>query len=559
MKNKILFIVILGFIINTNAQKIEQLKVFDLEPNASTPFTIINSNFDQLKKELNFLFWKSAAYSICRRPTFYGKIYQTRDQQQIFPYHVKQLPTIGKVTLDANTFNTKYKIETFHPYFDLKKSESVYFSPKKDKILNGLEGVPGDKIKHNEREINSVFTDFPVPDKKNNQKIIFSIINNTVSYNEYEKVFKFDIHKGWKMEENNKVLHKLDIPDLKKYSPIHKQQNYLKNKFVIGWFKNKENKALYKLVFYNVENDKVVVKDFDFKVPRKLVSGYNFVFDKNLNPKGILAVFGYHKKGKKQRNIYPKNRFDFIYMDLNGNEIINTKIDYGTEKDYKKTFMPVFVTVKPSGDLLFLNSHKKSFVNYEIEVFSLNKQGQLKLNSTFSKSKDVFDKTIIYYYREISNAKPFKLKDYYVFEGIVADKIFDNNQKKYIDSYTGVYDIILNKNLEFVNVNMNFMQPGAKGKIIKKDFKDDKRVALFEKNNQVYIRDIILDNNKPDILFKYLKIVFDKETESNFFGRISLDNTYIDKDKKEIYLPKIFYTKFRPVQTVKIGMAKIKY
>ena len=188
------------------------------------------------------------------------------------------------------------------------------------------------------------------------------------------QLLKYDEEEGFvtKLVRNDLAVLNTE-PQLEGYRKVADKRQYGQHEY-IAWFANKTDN---KYTFIQADSTGLThAKEIRFEAPRKLKEANILVYDEQLNPKGYLTLFGYHKKGKKYRGLYPATKFDAIYIGLDGEIIFQTTFDLGSSRHFRHVLNPLMVIEQENQELRIANywTHLP-LSSGEYQLFDLSSRG----------------------------------------------------------------------------------------------------------------------------------------------------------------------------------------
>ncbi len=509
--------------------------------------------------------------------SFFGKILSSAERDNMFEYTV--IPLVYEKTIDAADFSpVNSKKILFHKVDSVPNDKNVYFKQRTGFIDISFPFKTGHKIKYHYRDINVPLKYAPEFEK--------DIINLTYIEPKGEGLlglknvkptlvakrgfFTYDENKGYISKTKTTDITTLsDDERLKGYHFIQNTDQIFNKKY-FAWFVKENDFSKYKLVVSD-EKGNFSINTFDFEAPRKLKVYNKSVYNKNLDLKGVVNIFGYHRKGKKNRDIYPVNKFDVIYMNTDGETLIKTKIDYGTEKKYKNVLTPILVFEKDDRQLEFINNHILSLFKSNYEKFYLNNEGGTELISS-NEYFELKDNSRINYYDYLSDFdRVDKFGDFYVIRKVISEKIevpvknangSSSTRKEETDARINL--TILDKDFKPVDFNSFPVNANLIGKLNFQTVENNNNeiVALARKENLYYMFKVNQTSSIPKVEFFELDIPYSKtSTPKLYFGSYNQNFALVHKKSRSIYLMNQFYdlTTYKTKVIDKIGITKIGY
>ena len=507
-----------------------------------------------------------------------GKLLSSASIDNMFENTV--IPVVHEKIINADDLSSvSSKKLLFHKVDDVPNDKSVYFKRSSGMIDVSFPFETGSEIKYHYQDINVPLKYAP----KYNEDIL------TLSYIELRGegflglknikptlvskrgFFTYDNSKGYiSKTETTDIAMLSDDDRLKGYDFIQNSDQVF-DKTYLAWFVNEDDLSKYRQVIAD-EKGNLTINSFDFDAPRKLKIFNKAVYNKDLELTGIINVFGYDKKGKKNKDLYPVNRFDIIYTNPNGEIVFNTKIDHGTEKKYKNVITPILVLEKDNRQLKFINNHIESLFKSNYERFNLNKEGTTELISS-KKYFEIKNDARINYYDYLSDFDRIdKIGDFYVVRKVIAEEIEvpetgSNNsistQKKETD--TRINLTILDENFEPLDFKSFAVDSNIIGKLNFQTIEtnDNEIVFLARKENLYYMVKINQTSSSiPKVEFFPLDIEYAKSsTPILYFGAFTQNFALVDKKTREIYLMNQFYDykTYNAKVIDKVGITKIGY
>ena len=505
--------------------------------------------------------------------SFFGKLLTNSMGENHFENTV--IPVVLEKKISTSDFSQQSNNKKlFHKVDKIPEGDNVYFKRTKN-IINITSGIKtGQKIKHHYKNINIPFVYAP---KYNSEIInatyietkgdgILGLKNLRPILIKKRGFFTFTDQKGYisKTESKNIIDFKKD-EKLKDYEFVNNSDSNIGDLY-FAWFSHKDDLNKFQLVTYNKKGKKLETNLHDFKIPRKHVVINKKVYSKDLKTvTGFINIFGYHKKGKKNRDIYPKNKFDVIYSDKNGKVIFKKQIIYGTEKVYKRVLKPIIIFDTPNG-LEFVNNYDISLFKSNYEVFLLNNEGEINVSYT-SKYYQLQGEKRINYFNYLSDYERIDtFGDFYIVKKTVKETLKSTNQSALSKKVTEarVNYTILDKTfkpLKFLSFDIasNIM---GKIKYQTAENSDKEIITLIKKNNLFYMLKITSDTEVPNFKLTPLKIAYTRGAKPDlYFGKYSSNFALVTKKDRSIYFMTQFYDlkKYNAKIIDKVGITKIKY
>lgn len=507
-----------------------------------------------------------------------GKLLSSASSDNIFESTI--IPVVHEKVINADDLSSvSSKKLLFHKVNNVPDDKSVYFKEGSGMIDVSFPFKTGSEIKYHYQDIDVPFKYAP----KYNQDIL------TLSYIELRGegflglknikptlvskrgFFTYDEYKGYISTTETTDIAILSGDDRLKGYDFIQNSDQVFDKTYLAWFVHEDDFSKYRQVIAD-EKGNLTVNSFDFDAPRKLKVFNKGVYNKDLELTGIINVFGYDRKGKKNKDIYPVNRFDIIYTDPNGEIIFNTKTDYGTEKKYKNVITPILVFENDQQQLEFINNHIESLFKSSYERFTLNKEGTTKLISS-NKYFEVKNDDRINYYDYLSDFDRIdKIGDFYIIRKVIVEEIevpekssngTISAQKKETDSRINL--AILDENFEPVDFKSFAVDPGIIGNLNFQTIEtnDNEIVFLARKENLHYMVKIYQTTSSiPKVEFFPLDIEYESSsTPQLYFGAFTQNFALVDKNTRQIYLMNQFYdlTTYSSKVIDKVGITKIGY
>lgn len=499
------------------------------------------------------------------KKSYFGKLVSSAVEDNL--YNNITIPVISEDIIDiSNLSTTEHMNLLFHNIENVPEGKDVYFKKNTAMLDMSFPFESGVEVKYHYKDLDKPLKYAP----KYNKEILnfndielkaeaFSLIQPTLVNK--KATFTYDDYKGFITNTATKDIVNLSKSDeLNGYRFILKSNQALDN-YYYSWFVKDKDYSKYKLV---ISDDKgtLKVKSYDFEVPRKLKVFNKAVYNRNLDLKGTLSVFGYHRKGKKNKDIYPVNKFDVIYLKPNGDDIYTKKINFGTEKAYKNVIKPILL-VEEDQKIKFINNHMFSLFKSNYEVFNLNKEGNTEVISTGNFSVIENEIRRNYYDYLVEYDKIDRFGDYYVLRKVIAEKI-DPNDESGVVVDTKVNYVILDKNFKPISFKSLPISPQSIKRIsfqtVEKN--DKEQVYIARKENFYNLIKISIVDSKPKIEIFPIETKFDKTpTPILYFGCYDKNVTLVDKEKRHIFLMSQFYNQadYNKKIIEKIGITKIKY
>ncbi|MEN8186719.1 MAG: hypothetical protein ABFR05_06285 [Bacteroidota bacterium] len=510
---------------------------------------------------------------------YFGKIIASSKRDNYYENSI--IPIVYEKILGVNQFEPiSEKKELFHRIESLPEGMKVYFKKKSGMVDLSLPFDTGEMLKYHYKDLN---IPFPYAPKYNSDIINFTsfkmkgdgllgLKNIRPILTSERGFFTYDESKGYISTTEQK-----DIIDISKDERLKGYKFVPYTDKTIGdynyaWYMKEDDLSNYKMIIYNKQEGNLSVKSFEFEAPRKHKVINKAVYDKDMNLKGVLNIYGYHRKGKKKQDIYPVNKFDLIYMDTSGNIKFQTKLDYGSEKKYKNVISPVFVIEKNEEELELINNKMLSYSDVKYEMFSVNKSGDI--NISFSeKNSEVKNDVYINYYDYLSDYdKIDKLGDYYIVRKVISDNVnvTTKDSKGNLITESKPTDSKINYSLLDKNFKpLDFYSFPANPNVISNlefqtiENKDDEIVVLAKKKKNYYMIKITGTSNTPKIEFTPFKIAYSKKSSATpYFGNFATDFALVDKENRQFYILSQFYhdhEKYNAKVIDKIGITKLKY
>lgn len=509
--------------------------------------------------------------------SFFGKLLTSGGGDNRYENTV--IPIIYEKSISTSDFSSfKSKKLLFHKVDDVPYGKEVYFKKGSGIVDVSLPFKTGQKIKYHYKSLNVPFRYAPQYNKdilklkyielkgegmlglKNIKPILIS----------KRGFFTYDKNKGYISKTESKNIVILSNDDrLKGYNFIQNSDQSFGGNY-LAWFVKEKDFSKYRLVVAD-EKGNIDIKPYDFEAPRKLKVLNKGVYDKDLNLKGVLNVFAYHRKGKKNKEIYPVNKFDIIYTNFKGDLIFNTQINYGTERKYKNVISPILVFENDKHQLELVNNHIVSLFKSTYEKFTIDKDGVIALDFTKKYFEVKNDSRINYYHYLSGFDKVDKFGDFYVIRKIITDAVDVpvknsngtlSSQKK--DSDVSVNITILDKDLKPLDFKSFAVAAGVLGKLHFQTIEnnEDEIIFLARKERKYYMFKIKQSDSKPIIEFFPLNLEYSKvSTPKLYFGSFNQNFALVDKEERCFYLMNQFYDfkSYKSKVIDKVGITKIKY
>jgi len=197
----------------------------------------------------------------------------------------------------------------------------------------------------------------------------------TVKYN-YNPLNGFISEK----KDTNLVCIKSETPEIT-YEIAENQLDYNRSKGFL-WLFNRKNKSSYIFVNCDLKTNAVTKTTYSFEAPRELRVVNKPVYDRQLNLKGYISIFGYNKDGKDKKDLYPEDKYDLIYTDTQGNLKYQCKFTFGDGKFHRNIINPILVIEDNDQQLSFANDYGKSIFSCDYQYFTINKDGNVDIKYT---------------------------------------------------------------------------------------------------------------------------------------------------------------------------------
>ncbi|WP_298782343.1 hypothetical protein [uncultured Polaribacter sp.] len=504
--------------------------------------------------------------------SFFGKLLTNSMGNNYFDETV--IPVVFEKIISTSDFSSfSNKKELFHKVENIPEGDNVYFKRSTNIIDLSNTIKTGKKLNYYYKEINTPFAYAP----KYNQEII----NSTYIESKGEGIlglknirpilvkkrgfFTYTNKKGFisKTESTNIIDFSKD-ERLKDYDFVNNSESSIGDIFFV-WFAKKKDLSKYQLVTYNKKSKKLNIIPYNFKAPRKHLVINKKVYSKDLkNTKGLINIFSYHKEGKKNKDIYPTNKFDLIYFDPSGNIKLEKQIIHGTEKKYKKVITPILILENNDG-LQFINDHQLSIFKSNYETFLVNKEGEINVTYS-SKYYEVKGKERINYFDYLTKYDRIdKFGEYYIVKKIVQETVQTTSESRNTNRTDAkVNYTVLDKNfkpIEFYSFEIN---PNILGNIKSQTVENTEKemIALLKKRKNYFMVKTTKENGVPKIKLHEIKVTYTKGAMPKlYFGNYTTNFALISKKDRNIYIMNQFY-KLKKNSTKlinKVGITKIEY
>lgn len=511
------------------------------------------------------------------KKTFFGKLLAGIAKDQLYSHTVIPVVMHGRLsTHDLGLEDSKTVL--FHKVDKVKEGYKVYFQKKSGMANLNSSFISGTPIDYHYSQLNEALPRAPEYDKdlleystvEFKGKGLLGLKDIKPVLITKSAIFTYEDRKGYitKTEtEDTEILG--DDSRLQDYQFIRDAtETYDGNTF--AWFMKKKDFSKYKLAIVSKSGEFKVIP-FEFATARKLQTQNKAVYDKDLHLKGVLHTFGYHRKGKKQRDIYPENTFDIIYMDTSGNIKLQTKATHGTLKKYRRVITPIVVIDKGNGQLEFINNHILSILKGNYEKFTLDANGAISVSFSQNNSENKGDELYNYYDYLTDFNRIYKIGDRYFIQKTISEQV--SIQKNLGQGQTATVkkpnDVAINltmldmdwKPLSFISM------PVASNPVEHLQWQtivstDDLIVKLAHKGRIYYMYKLQQTANGPKMTIKEIASPYNKKaTKQLYFGSYALDYALVDKEQSVFYIMHQFYdTKTYGEKVLdKIGITKVSY
>ncbi len=503
---------------------------------------------------------------------FFGKMFSAMAKDNM--YNDTTIPVVMEGVINTDDLTaTETKRNLFHKIEELPEGKKVFFKPKENVIdLTGFE--TGTPLAYHYNDLNEAYKYAPALDKellsltemKFKGEGLLGLKNIKPWMIERKAFFRYVSQKGYmSVVEKNDVINLKDNPELDGYEVVRDSDNAIGKNHMV-WFVKEKDDSDYKMLSFNEETQEIKIQSFVFDTPRKPKVASKIVYNKDLKPMGFVTVFGYHKKGKKSET-YAKTDFDILYTDATGATKFQTRFSHGTEKKYKRVVSPILIIDQGENTLKIINNHQLSVISSTYEIFTINKEGTLNVET----SEDFFKvegETKRNYYNYLVDFNSIdKMGEYYV---IRKDKIEN----------TTVPSTNPNSSLPQKVTNYN----GYNFTMLDREFKPIKFGALHSSSNESQsfsFQDVELTNNRYVTLAERagryflttitpqegistirLETEYGKKSSSKlYFGSYMHDFALVNEDKKELYILHQYYTKAQSGEKIldKAAIVKVAY
>ena len=587
MKKSLLTILLISYFIS-NAQKIVDTTLIDIPYIGKNGGAhLLNWNFNTDKSELYLYAYShingtqivtnpeeiSKAKAAHDEKSFFGKFLSSNARKSAYESTI--IPVVLEKSFKTTDFTPIDSIKMlFHRVDELPQGDHVYFKRNSGIVDLSSPFQSGILLKHHYKDLNTPFKYAPEYNKdilkisyvETKGEGLLGLKNIKPVLISKRGFFTYDKNKGYiSTTEKKDIVTLTDDERLKGYNFIHKTDQIF-NKNYFAWFVKEKDFSKYKLVVADQKGN-LTIKDFDFGVPRKLRVFNKGVYNKSLDLKGVLNVFGYHKKGKKSKDIYPTNAFDIIYTDINGEILHNNKVTHGTEKKYKRVITPVLVLENENHQLEFINNHQESLLKTKLERFTLDKEGTITVGEKKNYA-ELRDEERINYFDYLSDFDRIdKFGEHYVLRKIVKGSISSTRKgpngpittKKETDATLNL--TVLDKDFNPIDFESISITPNKLGsfKFQTIENTDKEIVFLVRKLDKHFMVKINQTETTPSIDFTPLKLNYAKNAKQElYFGAFSQKFALVHKKERHIYLMNQIY-KPKTKIIAKVGITKIAY
>ncbi|GAA4279012.1 hypothetical protein [Aquimarina mytili] len=503
---------------------------------------------------------------------FFGKMFSSMAKDNM--YNDTTIPVVMEGVVSTQDLTaTETKRNLFHKIEELPEGKKVFFRPKENVIdITGFETGTG--LEYHYNDLNTAYKYAPQLDKellsltemKFKGEGLLGLKNIKPWMISRKAFFRYVPFKGYMSETEKKDLINLkDNPELDGYEVVRDSDNAIGKNHIV-WFVKEKDDSDYKMLSFNEETQETKIQSFTFDTPRKPKVTSKVVYNKNLEPTGFVTVFGYHKKGKKSET-YTKTDFDMLYTDASGNIKVQTKFSHGTEKKYKRVVSPILLIDQGDNTLKIVNNHQLSLLSSTFEIFTLNKDGVLNVET----SEDFFKvegETKRNYYNYLVDFNSIdKMGEYYVIRKdnientTVPSSDPNSSLPQKVTNYKGYNFTLLDgtfKPIKFGALHSSFNERESFS-FQDIELTNNRYVMLAERAGRYFLTTITPDEGVATIS---LETEYGKKSSSKlYFGSYMHDFALVNEDKKELYILHQYYTKAQTGEKIldKAAIVKVAY
>ncbi len=503
---------------------------------------------------------------------FFGKMFSSMAKDNM--YNDTTIPVVmeGVVSTEDLTA-TETKRNLFHKIEDLPEGKKVFFKPKENVIdITGFE--TGTALEYHYNDLNKAYKYAPQLDKEllslTEMKLkgegLLGIKNIKPWISSRKAFFRYVPFKGYVSDTEKKDLINLkDNSELDGYEVVRYSDNAIGKNHIV-WFVKEKDDSNYKMLSFNEETKETKIQSFVFDTPRKPKTISKVVYNKDLEAMGFATVFGYHKKGKKSET-YAKTDFDIVYTDVTGNIKFQTKFAHGTEKKYKRVVSPILMIDQGDNTLKIINNHQLSLVNSNYEIFTLNQEGVLNVESSEDFFKIEGETKRNYYDYLVDFNSIDKMGDYYVIrkndvrETSVPSSDPNSSLPQKVTYYNGYNFILLDNGFKPVKFGTLRSSINDQESFSFQDIEltNDRYVTLAERAGRYFLTTITPQDGITTI---GLDTEYGKKSSSKlYFGSYMHDFALVNEDKRELFILHQYYTKTQSGEKVldKAAIVKVSY